>query len=1097
MLLSFPVLVKLIVREEGATYLLRPLFVPYPQIEEERFERARQLLRREVRQMFRNFELNRDNLFKLLWFRYEPEAEFRIKDFHFQVEGRRLRKQVISASFELQGLRFVLLPDYGDHMLVVRADEANKTEIEQRIDRFLRKHYRKLLRDGEYQEENEVREAFLTSIKVEAPSPSVTFYTQRQQSANQFAFTMGAEYAFNGAIELPRVGEELSEKYPHQLGRAYYRDELVERLEELLFGPAGNSLVLLGPVGSGRHTLLEEVFYRHLDLQEGKDRQQLFQGWVVDPNRVIAGMSYVGQWEKRMEAIIDHLRRRKGPGKPPDKLIFDNPLPLLSIGTSASSKLVLGDLLKVYLEKRQLQVVLIATPEQWQAMQEKDRRFSNLFQVLRVPEATEEEAFRMMIAYQRRLEEQTGCVFLMEALLQIQDLRRGFYRSQALPGSLIRMLDQIATKHKSGMIRAAQVRREFSQRSGLQKWAYDSAWQIEPEEVENILSRQLVGQPEAVDALADVIHRVKARLVRPGKPIASFLFAGPTGMGKTQAAKVLSRFMLGGEDRLLRFDMNEYVDGEAVYRLIGTEHSEGQLTAPLRHQSFAVILLDEIEKAHPLIHDLMLQLLDDARLTDGRGRTTDFSQSVIIMTSNLGAAEAGTHLGFGKRSKEELALVYQRAVERNFRPELVNRIDRIVPFRVLEKEDFLRIGRIQIKELLRRDGFVRRTTMLSISGEALEWVAGRAYDPAMGGRALKRQIERDLTLLSADQLMGLRADQPIIMEIVLRDNKLHPVITPLQFAEPHADSWMPPLPEARRGGWFFHRMLDALQKMSEQLDELGRDPILEVRDKGFSADDLVYYELKEMVAEKTERIKQLALGFRDSHYEVSPAIPLRLKRVARSSFVWRNDHAPRHLREMERDYFFQKEAINDLRQGYHYANSEFNPQNTEFLGIYLEVSFLYIFLKSYLAGESGSCSLRFRSKVHQAGARECAFLTQQITRWMMAQKISCKREEDECGLTAEMPGLATLWSGQEGLHLFYLSQTAPLPIELRVEENGQGSGHTVLRLYDEPYTITDLRSGYSNSYYITPPELSVLLYAGLPAELRGEIVAKLLEKPKA
>ena len=253
---------------------------------------------------------------------------------------------------------------------------------------------------------------------------------------------------------------------------------------------------------------------------------------------------------------------------------------------------------------------------------------------------------------------------------------------------------------------------------------------------------------------------------------------------------------------MMRFDMNEYIDGGAVHRLIGDEHNpEGHLTGKVRYQPYGIVLFDEIEKAHPRVHDLLLQVLDDGRLTDSLGKTVDFTGTIIIMTSNVGARAASAQVGFDTGQRDDSS-VYRKAVENRFRPEFINRIDRIVIFESLQLEHILSIARLQIKELLKRDGFVRRTTILNISSDALEWVARRGYDEKMGGRALKRQIEKDLTTLSAEQLITTHTDNPIIFDILFEDQKLVPKITPLAFCDALGEGWMPELPEISRGKRF-------------------------------------------------------------------------------------------------------------------------------------------------------------------------------------------------------------------------------------------------------------------------------------------------------
>lgn len=245
----------------------------------------------------------------------------------------------------------------------------------------------------------------------------------------------------------------------------------------------------------------------------------------------------------------------------------------------------------------------------------------------------------------------------------------------------------------------------------------------------------------AVAACADAVTIAKARLNDPVRPIASFLFLGPTGVGKTQCAKSLAKYLFG-EGRLLRFDMNEFAGYSSVARLIGTfDAPEGLLTSVVRREPFAVVLFDEIEKAHPAFFDLLLGVMGDARLTDARGQTVDFTNTIIIMTSNLGAQEDATDLGFRQTNQSD-ASVYRQAAEKFFKPEFFNRVTRVVPFERLRREDVREIAGRLIQDIFSREGLTRRGVKLIVETEALNLLVQAGYHPQLGARALKRTLER-------------------------------------------------------------------------------------------------------------------------------------------------------------------------------------------------------------------------------------------------------------------------------------------------------------------------------------------------------------------
>lgn len=537
----------------------------------------------------------------------------------------------------------------------------------------------------------------------------------------------------------------------------------------------------------------------------------------------------------------------------------------------------------------------------------------------------------------------------------------------------------------------------------------------------------------------------------------------------------------------MRFDMNEYIDSSAPQRLIGDYYNpEGQLTGKVRYRPFGILLLDEIEKAHPKVHDLLLQVLDDGRLTDSLGRTVDFSNTIIIMTSNVGAREVAARLGF-ETQEDSNAAIYRKAVEHQFRPEFINRIDRIVIFNPLELPHILSIARLQIQELLRRDGFVRRTTILNISQEALEWVARRGYDAKMGGRALKRQIEKDLTTLSAEQLLTTNGDQPILFDILLEDDQLSPQIRPLAFAQGLEQEWLPNFPEENKGKGFYNRLLrrvEAVERRVRQLEEDQEDRPAEIivigNEKGENL-DWQYYDFKEKIATIKQDITNLSLGFRDRFFNEGPAIPLRLKS---SSFFPRNEEGKtKALRENLKDQLFQQEALREINDQYQYTAARFNSLETEFINSYLDVGFLELFTRGFMRGRTDVVELSVHSCITGAGDQQIEYLLSRYVELLKAMDFQFEVAKNKQKIRVEGHSVYELLRGEEGIHLFYISHQNPLPIQLIVEKDQIQRDHspsgTVIRLYDEKATLTDLRSGFTNAANISPTEFKLLLYAGM------------------
>ena len=679
---------------------------------------------------------------------------------------------------------------------------------------------------------------------------------------------------------------------------------------------------------------------------------------------------------------------------------------------------------------------------------------------------------KIVLENRRRLEVEHECNITIPAISQLFTIQRNFLKNKALPGSVMKLLTQLATKFSNKKIDAVEVREEFKAFSGLEEQIFDEQIKLEKNEIKDLLSSELVGQPKAIDALADAIHMIKAKLTDRSKPLASFLFIGPTGVGKTHAAKLMSKCLLSDDRQLIRFDMNEYIDAGAIHRLIGDfNNPEGQLTGKVRYQPFGVVLLDEIEKAHPKIHDLLLQMLDDARLTDSLGRTVDFSNTVIVMTSNLGAREVASQLGFQAGQRDDSA-VYRKAVENFFRPELVNRIEQIIIFNPLNFEQIQRIAQLQIKELLKRDGFVRRTTIVNVSEEALKWVAQRGFDVRMGGRALKRQIEKDLTLLSAKQLIKTTSETPVILDIVFENGQLTPYINPLDFCEPIKGEWLPELPDEENIGYFFHQLLRKVQKVEERTSRFEQRD----HDRVVNPADWQQFGFKERISQLKEDINLKQLESRQRKRTLSPVIPFRLKRVF---LDWETSRA---RKEALRDKFFQTEALLELREEYRHSVPLFSSAQTDYLISYVDVAILEIMLDGFMAEKTETKFLHFDSAVTHSGKDEIKWLIMKYTELLENIDLSVKADYQQSVIEVEGYNLHKLLGGEAGIHLFYAAHHLPVPIRVSLTIDGKPVEYQslkVIRVYDGTDTVNDLRTGYSNAMNLTVDELKLLLLSGL------------------
>lgn len=567
--------------------------------------------------------------------------------------------------------------------------------------------------------------------------------------AQQLMAFMGAADVSDGALELRNCGRCLNWLHPGGLDSAFLRHREVSELERRLLSPDRRPVLLLGKRHSGKTAIIHEYVAR-VTARRQSPYASRHNVWLLSPQRLVSGMSVVGQWESRLMAILKEAKKRN------HVLYFDDLPGLLQAGKSRDSSLSMGQVIRPYLERREVRLLAEITPDAWRILRERDRGLADLFDVLPVSETDPETTARIVLATRRHLEQQFRCQFSLQSLPAVLEIERRYSPDAAFPGKAVRFLKDLALLRRDGEIRRDDVLDEFHRRSGLASRFLDPRHKLLRSEIVDALNREVVGQPDAVAAVADLLSVAKARLNDLGRPIGSLLFVGPTGVGKTQLAKATAKFLFGDANRLLRFDLNEYVTRGSAARLVGTfDEPDGQLTSAVRRQPFAVILLDEIEKAHPEVADVLLQVLGEGRLSDGLGRTVSFANTVIVMTSNLGVRENSQRLGFGGETPVG-DHIWVKAVQRFFRPEFFNRIDRIVPFQQLSREVIEQVARAVLNEMLMRDGLSRRRCVLTIEPKALECAISAGYTPTLGARALKRSLEQLLIQPAGRQLAALQ-----------------------------------------------------------------------------------------------------------------------------------------------------------------------------------------------------------------------------------------------------------------------------------------------------------------------------------------------------
>ncbi|MET8534315.1 ATP-dependent Clp protease ATP-binding subunit [Streptomyces sp. NPDC005065] len=591
------------------------------------------------------------------------------------------------------------------------------------------------------------------------------------------------------------------------------RDQEIEQTIEVLARRSKNNPVMIGEAGVGKTAIVEGLAQR---IADGAVPDILLGRRVVqlDLSGVVAGTRFRGDFEERLTGLIDEIRAHSG-----GLIIFIDELHTVvgAGGGSEGGPMDASNMLKPALARGELHVVGASTLEEYRRYIEKDAALARRFQPVLIPEPSPADAVEILRGLQDRYEAHHQVRYTDEALLAAVELSDRYLTDRYLPDKAIDLMDQAGarvrlrsstrgtniralereveqlTRDKDQAVAAEQYERASELRDRLadleQRIAEGNHVQqprshvaeVTVEDIADIVSRQtgipvssltqeerdrllgleehlhkrVIGQDEAVTAVADAVMRSRAGLADPSRPIGSFLFLGPTGVGKTELARALAEALFGSEDRMIRLDMSEYQERHTVSRLVGAPpgyvgfEEAGQFTEAVRRNPYSLLLLDEIEKAHPDVFNILLQVLDDGRLTDSQGRTIDFKNTVIVMTSNLGSQAItgrGGAMGFGagdtdadEQARRERVL---RPLREHFRPEFLNRIDEIVIFRQLADQQLRQITNMLLDDSRRR--LRAQDVTVDVTLAAVEWLAQRGYQPEYGARPLRRTIQREV-----------------------------------------------------------------------------------------------------------------------------------------------------------------------------------------------------------------------------------------------------------------------------------------------------------------------------------------------------------------
>ena len=556
---------------------------------------------------------------------------------------------------------------------------------------------------------------------------------------------------------LARIGVNLGDQArAGDLERAVERQDVVSQLTALLTGKRRQAVAVIGPPGVGKTTILNEVAHRI--AHQSKDPADARPVFFVDASRLVAGENWFGDWQRQTLDVLEECEVA-------DVVWFvGNLLPLLDAGKNIASEQNVAMLMKPALAGHRLTIVGEGSTAAWSQLSLRDAGFARLFTAFRVDEPGSDQAQRILAGVAEERAQTLGLDITEAALAATSELSRRYASTGSPFGAaahLLRRVAEAAVADGGRRLDRSAVVRHFCAETGLPEFLVRDEVPLPEDEIRAAFARRLIGQDRAVSLMTDLVTVIKAGLSDLGRPLGSFLFVGPTGVGKTETAKALASFLFGTDQRLTRFDMSEFSGWDAVTRFLGSRDEEGKLVAAVRRRPFSVVLLDEIEKASPAIFDLLLQVLGEARLTDEAGRSADFRNVVVIMTSNLGVDTLKRAVGFDAGSlADRYKSHFLAEAQRFFRPELFNRIDHIVPFLPLQTSAIRDITAREMDKFLGREGLRQRKVELQIADGVLLWLAERGVDERYGARPLKRVIERQLTSPLARALADASSEQP-------------------------------------------------------------------------------------------------------------------------------------------------------------------------------------------------------------------------------------------------------------------------------------------------------------------------------------------------
>ncbi len=598
------------------------------------------------------------------------------------------------------------------------------------------------------------------------------------------------------------------------------REKEIERVVQILARRTKNNPALIGEPGVGKTAIVEGLTQR---IADGEVPAPLLGKRVLqlDLGSVVAGTMYRGQFEERLKRVISELKQS-------DAILFIDEVHMLVGAGSAGSAMDAANILKPALSRGELQVVGATTLDEYRKHIESDAALERRFQPITVEEPSKDETIEILRGIRPAYEDHHQLKISDEALEAATDLSARYVSDRFLPDKAIDLIDEASSRvrmyknpigddakeivHKLRTVRKElkgtdEEQSQFTDLETLEKsleekleelkaaWDRDSSPTVTTEDIAEIVSmwtgipvmelaeeesdrllhmeeelhKHIIGQEEAIEKISKAVRRSRAGLKDPKRPVGSFIFLGPTGVGKTELTKALAKFMFGSEDALIHLDMSEFMEKHSVSRLVGAPpgyigyDDAGQLTEAIRRRPYSIVVFDEIEKAHPEAHNMLLQIMEEGHITDARGRTVDFRNAIIIMTSNIGAEliQNNASIGFElatdeeqsrKRDYDDMRRKLLKSLKSTFRPEFINRVDSVVVFHSLSKDHIKEIVDLELAKL--RERLVEKSLQLEITPEGVDMLVKMGYNPEMGARPLRRVIQEKIENPLSDAVLS-------------------------------------------------------------------------------------------------------------------------------------------------------------------------------------------------------------------------------------------------------------------------------------------------------------------------------------------------------